>query len=70
MQQDRRQPKLGAAGSAGRSRWVQGMVWAEHNSSSSTRAVLGSKVSRLAYQVLNGTLKALSLMEHPIVIHN
>lgn len=49
---------------------VQGMAWAEHHHSSSTRAVLGSEVLRLAYQVLNGALKALSLMEHPVVLCN
>lgn len=46
------------------------MAWAEHHPSSSARAILRSKVSRLAYQILNRVLKALSLMEHPIVLHN
>lgn len=59
-----------AAESAGRSRWVQGMAWAGHRPSSSARARLSSKVSRLAYLILNRFLKALSLMEHPIVLHN
>lgn len=70
MQQGRRQPELGASGSAGRRRWVQSMAWAEYHPPSSTRAVSGSEVLRLAYQVLNGALKILFLMEHSVVLRN
>lgn len=64
------QLKLGAAETAGSSRQVQGTPWAEHHPSSSVRTILSSRVLRLVYEILNRVLKALSLMEHPIVLHN
>lgn len=64
--------KPGTAETAGTRRWVPGMAWAERHPASATKAILSSKVLRLAYQILNRALvlKGLSLKEHPIMLHN
>lgn len=64
------QLKPGAAETAGSSRRGRGTPWAEHHPSASARTVLSSRILRLAYNILNRVLKALSLRQQPIVLHN